>query len=207
MLPRALRPSAGSATIFARAPNQAPKRRASSPESSVGALLDPIGQLRLDALFHPRRQTPPREPPTLPEPGGSPPKRSPLVRPVWPFEAGQTGTVNRRFPQLWLGSSAISTRTTSRLCSPADPPRGGGPVHLSEADMNCPRVPGLDCDSRASGDVHSPVRCRVHRDHRHHEVRDGHRDSASRSETRLSTAAPRRPAPSHPHSGACRPWS
>lgn len=46
-------------------------------------------------------------PPSLPEPGGSRPPRSPLVRRVWPFEARQTGTVNRRFPQVWQGLRGV----------------------------------------------------------------------------------------------------
>ena len=86
---------------------RAVSRAPASPAPLCSASLQMM--MRLVRLCRPRlhnSRTPTSPMPTLPslpEPGGSPPPRLPVVRPVWPFEAGQTRTVNRRSPQSGRG--------------------------------------------------------------------------------------------------------
>lgn len=65
-------------------------------------------------------------PPSLPEPGGSPPGRSPVVRAVCPFEARQTWAVNRRFPQSGWGVRWAQREHDIKAAFTTEPTSGWG---------------------------------------------------------------------------------
>ena len=79
-----------------------------------------------------------------------------------PSRPGRPGRSTAAFRSLCGGFAGIIASRTSRPRSPPRPPRGGGAVHLSEGDIECPRVPRPDCDRDVSGDVHGGPGGHVH---------------------------------------------